>query len=79
MDFLLVCTYAENGEIVVAMTEDNEVTLKTFYKENDIFWYRYDSGDVISSEINGYLCLGVYRIQTRTITKEIFTNKEIIS
>ena len=25
---------AHNGEIVVAMTEDNEVTLKTFYKEN---------------------------------------------
>ena len=26
---------AKNGEIVVAMTEDNEVTLKTFYKEKD--------------------------------------------
>lgn len=25
---------AKNGEIVVAMTEENEVTLKTFYKEN---------------------------------------------
>ena len=25
---------AHNGEIVVAMTEENEVTLKTFYKEN---------------------------------------------
>lgn len=25
---------ANNGEIVVAMTEDNEVTLKRFYKEN---------------------------------------------
>ena len=24
---------AENGEIVVAMTEENEATLKTFYKE----------------------------------------------
>ena len=28
---------AINGEIVVAMTEDNEVTLKTFYKENGYF------------------------------------------
>ena len=28
---------ANNGEIVVAMTEDNEVTLKTFYKENGYF------------------------------------------
>ena len=26
---------ARNGDIVVALTEDNEVTLKTFYKEND--------------------------------------------
>lgn len=28
---------ARNGEIVVAMTDDNEVTLKTFYKEKDHF------------------------------------------
>ena len=28
---------ARNGEIVVAMTDDNEVTLKTFYKENGYF------------------------------------------
>jgi repressor LexA len=28
---------ALNGEIVVAMNEDNEVTLKTFYKEKDYF------------------------------------------
>ena len=26
---------ARNGEIVVALTEENEVTLKTFYKEKD--------------------------------------------
>ncbi|MBQ9011182.1 MAG: transcriptional repressor LexA [Bacilli bacterium] len=26
---------ARNGEIIVAMTEENEVTLKTFYKEKD--------------------------------------------
>ena len=26
---------AKNGDIVVAMTNDNEVTLKTFYKESD--------------------------------------------
>ena len=26
---------ARNGEIVVAMTDENEVTLKTFYKEKD--------------------------------------------
>ena len=28
---------AKNGEIVVAMNEDNEVTLKTFYKEENYF------------------------------------------
>lgn len=28
---------ARNGDIVVAMTDDNEVTLKTFYKEKDHF------------------------------------------
>ena len=28
---------ANNGEIVVAMTEENEVTLKTFYKEDGYF------------------------------------------
>ena len=29
------CNTARNGEIVVAMTDENEVTLKTFYKEKD--------------------------------------------
>ena len=28
---------ANNGEIVAAMTSENEVTLKTFYKEKDHF------------------------------------------
>ena len=28
---------AKNGDIVVAMTDENEVTLKTFYKEKDYF------------------------------------------
>ena len=31
------CNVAKNGEIVVAMTDENEVTLKTFYKENGYF------------------------------------------
>ena len=29
------CNVAHNGEIIVAMTSENEVTLKTFYKEKD--------------------------------------------
>lgn len=31
------CNTAKNGDIVVAMTDENEVTLKTFYKEKDYF------------------------------------------
>ena len=31
------CDVARNGEIVVAMTDENEVTLKTFYKEDGYF------------------------------------------
>ncbi len=31
------CNTARNGEVVVAMTDENEVTLKTFYKEKDHF------------------------------------------
>lgn len=31
------CNTAKNGDIVVAMNDDNEVTLKTFYKEKDYF------------------------------------------
>ena len=31
------CNIARNGDIVVAMTDENEVTLKTFYKENGHF------------------------------------------
>ena len=36
-DYIIVKrqTNARNGQIVVAMTEENEVTLKTFYKEKD--------------------------------------------
>ena len=31
------CETARNGEVVVAMNDENEVTLKTFYKEKDHF------------------------------------------
>ena len=31
------CSVAKNKDIVVAMTDENEVTLKTFYKENGYF------------------------------------------
>ena len=31
------CDNAKNGDMVVAMNDNNEVTLKTFYKENGHF------------------------------------------
>ena len=36
-DYVIVkrCSNAKNGDIVVAMNEENEVTLKRFYKENN--------------------------------------------
>ena len=36
-DFVIVQKQntANNGDVVVAMTDENEVTLKTFYKEKD--------------------------------------------
>ncbi len=36
-DYVIVkrCQTAKNGDIVVAMIDENEVTLKTFYKEKD--------------------------------------------
>ena len=38
-DIIIVerCNTARNGEIVVAMTDENEVTVKTYYKENGYF------------------------------------------
>lgn len=38
-DYVIVkkASAANNGEIVVAMTEDNEATVKRFYKEKDYF------------------------------------------
>ena len=37
MIFIERTPYAENGDIVVALLDDDEVTLKTFYKENGIY------------------------------------------
>ena len=36
-DYVIVkrTSNAKNGDVVVAMTDENEVTLKTFYKEKD--------------------------------------------
>lgn len=36
---------ASNGEIIIAMTEDNEVTVKRFYKEKDYFRLQPENDD----------------------------------
>ena len=49
---------ARNGEIVVAMTEDNEVTLKTFYKETDHFRLQPENDTMDPIILNQVFILG---------------------
>lgn len=49
---------ARNGEIVVAMTEDNEVTLKTFYKEADHFRLQPENDTMDPIILNQVFILG---------------------
>ncbi len=49
---------ARNGEIVVAMTEDNEVTLKTFYKENGYFRLQPENDTMDPIILNNVIILG---------------------
>lgn len=45
-----------------------------YYNKKKIFWCGYASSDQIYSEIDGYLCVGVYQPKKRTIIREIFSN-----
>lgn len=49
---------ARNGEIVVAMTEDNEVTLKTFYKEKGYFRLQPENDTMEPIILNSVTILG---------------------
>lgn len=49
---------AHNGEIVVAMNEDNEVTLKTFYKEKDHFRLQPENDTMKPIILNNVSILG---------------------
>lgn len=49
---------ARNGEIVVAMTEENEVTLKTFYKENNHFRLQPENDTMDPIILNTVFILG---------------------
>lgn len=49
---------ARNGEIVVAMTEENEVTLKTFYKEKGHFRLQPENDTMEPIILNNVTILG---------------------
>ena len=49
---------ARNGEIVVAMTEENEVTLKTFYKESNYFRLQPENDTMAPIILNNVFILG---------------------
>ena len=49
---------ARNGEIVVAMTEENEVTLKTFYKEKGHIRLQPENDDMEPFIFNNVFILG---------------------
>ncbi len=49
---------AKNGDIVVAMTDDNEVTLKTFYKEKDHFRLQPENDTMSPIILNNCTILG---------------------
>ena len=50
---------ARNGQIVVAMTDDNEVTLKTFYKENGHFRLQPENDTMDPIILDNVIILGV--------------------
>ena len=49
---------ANNGDIVVAMNEDNEVTLKRFYKENNYFRLQPENDLMVPIILNSVTILG---------------------
>ena len=49
---------ARNGEIVVAMTDENEVTLKTFYKESNHFRLQPENDTMDPIILNNVTILG---------------------
>jgi repressor LexA len=49
---------ARNGDIVVAMTDENEVTLKTFYKENGYFRLQPENNTMVPIILKNVTILG---------------------
>lgn len=57
-----------NGSIV------NWFYSNSYYNKDKVIWTSYNEVDKIYSEINDYVCVGVYQIQERIILREIFSN-----
>lgn len=49
---------ARNGEIIVAMTDENEVTLKTYYKEKEHFRLQPENDTMDPIILNNVIILG---------------------
>ena len=49
---------AKNGDMVVAMTDNNEVTLKTYYKEKDHFRLQPENDTMVPIILNNVTILG---------------------
>lgn len=52
------CNHARNGEIVVAMNDENEVTLKRFYKEDNHFRLQPENDTMEPIILNNVTILG---------------------
>ena len=50
---------ARNGQIVVAMTDENEVTLKTYYKEDGYFRLQPENDTMEPIILNNVTILGI--------------------
>ena len=46
----------------------------SYYNKDKVIWVSYNDVNKIYSNINDYVCVGVYQIQERTILREIFSN-----
>ena len=51
--------HAKNGDIVVAMTDENEVTLKTYYKENGYFRLQPENDKLSPIILDNVTILGI--------------------
>lgn len=61
------CKNANNGDVVAAMTEDNEVTLKTFYKEDNHIRLQPENDTMKPIILNNVTILGKAKCLYRNI------------